>query len=967
MPRFDFLDLISPSGSPGAGPQVAGMEGEWQPELVEQVSAAHEGWSALSGTDLQVPVVSSFPLKDSPGSGSNLHHAVVVTWQDQQVRHRCFKVPESEYVKLGFDPYALLDAVDPAQLPPRALAKLGEGIPPSPEIRSLVTDALQQLLARGRLHLPLAYPNRECDQILRLLVAAIPAGTKAGLRFTSFCPIEPWLWNLAATRQPGGSLVDWKRRVLDLTGVDQGPDAAAYLRSVADLLAGGNIRGLHELARRSTYHPALNAGARPAARALPERLAPLSADRGTMNASRFSRAKTASAAGEKAQDQEDAPPASRRRVVLERRKLRNITIVDYRRRHGLSGRAATVLGVVLILAAGWWLGSLPRLSLPWVKNWLAQEGSSASESPQGASLLSVVDVGRSYQEIIADYRAKVREDGSKAAKARREALLDLKSGVAVSLAGQVETYLKVVKAGIQQGRQPQREVRRMAALADEGQDLTRDLVRLELAWYSLANEVYWEDLGSLPDSSAVARYDSLQAVRRGFDTAAASELGVRGRMDDVHLARIQAHSMGRLVELFWGESWSEGWQQELLDAASRVPPAASPITRAYGNCAYAFARLKTAEHDPASLGLPFGEGWGQGVWPAVGVRAVLPKLRRAVGMFPAGQAPPVVAGTVELYSLLEEPDRASLRAAADADFWRDLNANPAVIFDPALCEDVIGRLRFEALRPYLDRGDPPTSWPGHLTTLAAAPGFLEFYGVLASVTDPDVWTAYAEDIPDPFLARWAEELAVSYGQAARNRLVDFTRAWDALVLDNEVVRRKAAAGLDWTAAWLDLHTAALDLLDGYVLAFKGNPVCRAQVSVAANLLAAMSEPLTVHLTGVTVELAPPETAGPVTLRLEVRPGSSAPLEQTLPLSASGRIDADLDWSFSLAPGQWVVVGVASPDSGATLWEAVCPALLERVGPGGFVRGLESAGGRAVFRLDPRYWRQLELADLTMVF
>ncbi len=966
MPRFDFLDLISPAGSPGAGPQVVGMEGDWQPGLVAQVTAAHEGWSALSGIDLQVPVVSSFPLKDSQGS-PGLYHAVVVTWQDQQVRHRCFRVPETEYVKLGFDPYALLEAVDPAQLPPSALARWDEGVPPAREIRSLVTDALQQLLARGRLHLPLAYPNRECDQILRLLVAAIPAGTRAGLRFTSYCPIEPWLWNLAVARQPGGSLVDWKRRVLDLTGVDQGPDATAYLRSVSDLLTDGNVQGLVELARRSTYHPVLNAGGKVSRRQLPPRLAPQSADRGTGRTSRSSWPKTAPHAEGKTPDSEDTPQTTRRRVVLERRKLRNITIVDYRRRRGLSGRAATVLGVVLTLAVGWWLGSLPRLSLPGVKAWLTQEGSSTSESPRSASLLSVVDVGRSYQEIIANYRAKVREDGSQAAKARREALLDLKSRVAGSLAGQIETYLHVVKAGLQQGRQPRREVRRMAALADGGQDLTRDLIRLELAWYSLANEVYWEDLGSLPDSSAVARYDSLLAVRGGFDATAASDLGVRGRMADVRLARVQARAMGRLVELFQGGSWSLQWQQELMEAAGRVPPAASPITRAYSNCAYAFARLKTAEHDPASLDLPFSEGWEQGVWPSAGVRAVLPQLRRAVGMFPAGEAPPVVAGTVELYALLEEPGQASRKAAADADFWRDLNANPAVVFDPGLCEDVVGRLRFEALRPYLDRGDPPTVWPGHLTTLAAAPGFLEFYGVLASVTDPDVWAAYAGDIADPFLARWAGELAVSYEQAERDRLVDFTKAWDELVLDSEAVRGKAAAGLDWTAAWLDLHATALALLDGYVLAFKDNPICGAQVSVAANLLTSMSEPLTVHLTGVTVQLAPPATAGPVTLRLEVRPGPSAPLRQTLPLSASGRIDADLDWSFSLAPGQWMVVQVANPDSNVILWEAVCPALLEKMGPGGLVRGLEATGGKATFRLDPRYWRQLELADLNTVF
>ncbi len=919
MPRFAYLDLITTAGAPGAKAQVSQVVGDWASRVAEQVKVAHEGWAALSATGLPVPVVSTFPLQDPGAEMPGLHYAVGMTWWDGQIRHRCFLVPEADYAQVDFHPYALLAslAADLPASPPSPDRYKGED--PDPEAVSLITEGIQQLLTRGTLHLPLGSLDPDCDRILALLVSAVPVRTRAGLKFTSFSPIEPWLWNLAAAHQPGGSLVDWKRRVLNLTGVDQGPDATAYIQSVNDLLAAGNFRGLEELARRSSFHPALNAGVKPAARVLPVRLAPTGAVPGA--APPVARPREQALPGRNPVPQESpATRAPKRRVVLERRKLRNVTIVGPHGRRGNAGRVVPILAVLLLLAGGWWLGSVPGLSLSSVRQWLHRDGGPDTE-PQAAPLLSVVDVGQSYSRILKEYRMRTLVDGWREDKARSQALDSLKVGAVRPLVGQMATYLTVVQEGIQQGSRPRREVRRLETLAGAGRDLGRDLQRLELAWYSLATGTCWRDLGSLPDSLVGSRYDSLAASGHDLDEEVAEALGLQGQSKALQLARNQAEAMGRLVDLFQVGSWQPQWQQDLLAAAGRVSPAASPITRTFDNCAFAFARLKAAEHTRQSRVLPFSRNWTQGTWPGAEVQAVLPKLREIVQAFPAGQAPGMVTATVKLYSTLENPERASLRAAADADFWQGLNGNPAVMFDPGLYEDVLGRLRFEALRPYLDRGDPPADWPDHLVTLAAAPIYQEFYALLGTVQDPDVWRAYAAEIPDPFLARWARRLGTGYEDAGRSRLT----------------------------------------------AIAEHPGCRAQAAMTAAMLAAMSSPQAVHIRGVEADLAAAGIGGPVTLELAVEPGGGGPLSQELLIPPMGHLEADLDWSLSLEPGQRVVVRVKDTTGGAILWQAVCPALLEGGGPEDLARELTSSGGKIIFDVDQAHWPQHELEDSNTIF
>ncbi len=971
MAVFHTMDFVTDPGVAGGKPQAVEIDGRLSSHLYEQVAAAHEGWSAATRTGLTAPVVSTFPLKDLQESDAEKLYAVTVTWCEQEIRHKCFLVPAAEYKLCGYNPFRFLaeSGLEGFPSPPAPFSAESMGRAIDADSIALVAEGLQQFLVRGKLHLPLDAPNSVCDRILALMVMAMPQHARVRLRFTSFSPTEPWAWTLAAVRQPGGSIVDWKRRVLNLMDDDLVESGAAYIRSVRDCLAAGDQRGLEELTSHNAFQPGVKAKSRPAGQTMPERLAPGACPQAMSG-------KPSSFQGQKpvigGLETKKSPAPKRSRVVLERRKLRNITLADSRRTRKIPRKVLSALVVLLAGILGWGAGLIPGWSLAELKHRVVWGSQEISVSTASSPLLSVVDVSRSYDETLVEYLSGRGSQNQKEDKARLAALSALDKRAGEPLARQIETYLAVVKKGIQQGGQPGREVRRLDALSQEGHDLDRDLVRLELAWYSLATGVCWRDLGTIGDSQLSARYDSLATEHVNFRWEGTSTLDIQGLADQLKQAMGQAEAMTQLVDLFRATSWSRPWQQELKSAANLVSPAASPVTRAYRNCAFALCRLKDAEHTPESLQVPFGQGWQEGTWPAVTVRTQLPTLRRMAGMFGQGQAPAVVAGTVEIYSLLEDIGQAASRAAAEPEFWLHLHANPAVAFDPMVFDDVLGRLRFEALRPSLDRGIPPRSWPEHLTTQAGAMEIVEFYGVMATDRNPDTWRSYAGEITDPFLSRWGAHLAETYGAAERGDLVSFASAWNEMIDGSAAVRAQAAANEDWTATWLDLHTSALDLLDRYVLAFRDNPVCLAQVAMASNLLATMSSPLTVRMTGATIMLGQDPGARSLVMELQVQPGDRKPLRQALAPAeraetGDGDLHADLDWTLQLDPQQWVTVKVLDEATHVVLLETVCPALLERVGPGGFTRPLTTQEGTVRFTVAPGLWRQLKLPDLASVF
>ncbi len=973
MFRFEALEFESAEGTGRDKPRLVGRSGAIPNGFKLQVEDSLAGWSGLGVVGFTTPVISSFLLKPIKERGPENFYTITVTWFGSHIHHKSFLVPESDFAKCGYNPYRFVAELGQDGFGDNTLVLPGwEGDRAlGPEIKSLVIDGLQQLLSRGELHLPLAAPDTESDRILAILISALPVPTRAGLRFTSFCPVDPWGWNLAAVRQPGGSLVDWKRRVMDLVGNELDPQVAAYLQAVSSKLALGDELGLAELTRGTGFTPRLKAAGRTA-----------SISTSTVQSSERTIRGSIPLAGSKAKGNKQPvvtpgesatqKPRRRPRVVLEKRKLRNITLAESRRNRRIPGWVVMVFFLLTAGLIGWGAGVIPQRSLLGLSRKLTSGAEAPSLQQNTAQLFSVVDVARSYEDILLEFRSGHRGENSTDQKAGIKALSDLKKRAAAPLALQVENYLKVVGNGIQQGLQPGREVRRMEALGQEGQDLSRDLVRLKLAWFSLSQRIFWEDLGKIDDGLVVARLDSLAVLDKASLAQAESALEIVGLQDNLNLAVDQISAMAELVTLFQASSWSQSWQQELLACANRIPPAASPVTRAYRNSAFALGRVKNAEHNLQALQVPLGLGWGMGTWPVAEVRSQMPTLRRVAGMFPQGQAPRLIAGIVEVYSLLEDQSRAARLAASDPGYWLRLYSNFAVTSDPVAYANILGRLRFEALRPFLDRGDPADTWPEHLINKAMTEGIYEFYSMLASTRDPDVWLAYASRTSDHFLAAWAGYLGDNYGSVSRERLVAFTQEGEDLLSLSHKVKARAQSGRDCTAQWLDLHTTALAYLDRYVLAFSDSPVCQAQVAAASNMLEAISQPLSIHLTGVDIALDSVDEQGPLQMELAIKPAPKGVEEEVLVLAhgivvRAGKGHVDLDTEFPLQPQQWLEIRVRNQSGGEVQLEAIVPSLLERVGPGGLSRELKAEGGTLSFEVEPGMWKGLKIPDLASIF
>ena len=994
MPRIDILDLVSAVGEPAGRPRVLSSGCGWPRDFLEQLISAHEGWGAPGVQAPDMPVVSSLRIQPGAMPGSGNHYAVSVTWgAGGEIKHRCLLVHHEDYIKAGFHPYLLLAEQAGMLLEGVTLPQWEDGHAPDTATCALVTDGLQRLLQRGELHLPLSQPESGCDRILALLLTLIPVRTRAQLRFTSFSPGEPWLWNLAAVRQPGGSLVDWKRRVMDLSGYDIGPEAGKYLREARTHLAAGDLKGLNSLARRTRFQPSLGGG-RHSATAGPDQggsriglrprgtaTAPVARSEappriGTSTAASVPVAEKAGSAGKRRPggqaSQQPMPVLSSRhrpRIVLERRRLRPVSMPDPRRNRRLPARVVTTLVFLGVLAGGWLLGGVPGLSVDSLIHKLTPAWDRQDDGPAEAPLLAVVDVGKVYEEILTRNQTGILEGGSLGEKSRRKAVAQLRREAARPLAGQIAAYFEVAEGGIRTSPQPGRESRRLDILASEGRDLGGDLDRLSLAWYSLSRGICWQDLGVLPDGAVMGRCDSLDRVDGAWRASAASDLGMGDLHEQLAAMVRETDAMGRLVDLFQAGTWSAQWQRDLLAAAGAVPPAASPVTRAYRNAAFVLARLKDAEHAAASRDLPFGAGWSEGGWPSAAVREVLPALRRVTGMFRQGRAPVSLASAVGLYAMLEDPRAAAERAAADPEFWRAVNANPAVAFDPGVYEDILGRVRFEALRPYLDRGDPASAWPGHLTTLAAAPMLMEFHGLLAMDPPARIWRREEADLTDAFLRRWAERKSRGTSLASRARQAAFDGAWRTLIADLDRVNTLARANRNWSEAWLALQASALDLLNRYVLAFEDDPVARAQMVAASNLLDTMARPLDLRVLGARVDLERVPVGAVPVLEAVVMPAGRSVGRRELVAADGFRdpVDVPLGWSFSLDPSNWLVLKVVDRTTGGVILEATCPSLQEGAGPAAMSSPLEGEGGSVALTLGPNFWRQLELPDLGGIF
>ncbi len=627
-------------------------------------------------------------------------------------------------------------------------------------------------------------------------------------------------------------------------------------------------------------------------------------------------------------------------------------------RRPVSGRPwlarALAVAFVLFLAGGVATLRINGRTLARSLDWAGTPGldSAPTDAPRPPTLLDVVDVGRVYDEqrqLLAGERGRL---GPSADQTRRRALANLTSKAAAPLVSQIGLLAELSDAGIRQGSRPDREAERLRALARQGDVLDNELKRLELAWYALAAGAAWPDLATLPDAAVAARRDSLTRRDRAALDEARVGMALNSRIRDLAAARRNVDGMASLLELLGAPAWSPRWAADLKAAADRVSPSASPLTRAYRNSAFQLLRLKAAERTDASRALPYADVVSAQTWPAAGVRALLPDLRRAAGAFTEGEAPPLVAGTLRLYADLVDPGQAVAAAAADPRWLSRLEGNPAFRFDPAVYRPLLDRIRYEVAARAPAGATPPADAN-------------RFARAVAQGRSSSGWRALADSLRSPFLGEWARRRAGSgrepaaIGEAAPASLLPEIRTAAA------GLRREAADGTDWSAQWR--RTSAL-----VARALARGPEAGAAVGALeqaelAELSAALDRPLPLRLSRATIRLGPGVLAAAdlatleITVPAEPRTWRSRafPLGPAVPAGAGWTGEVTLDATLPLGARDALHCRVVGAD-GRTLLEASVLALADGEGPASCTRPRAGDGGSVFLRVEPGWWSALQL-------
>jgi len=635
--------------------------------------------------------------------------------------------------------------------------------------------------------------------------------------------------------------------------------------------------------------------------------------------------------------------------------------------------------LVLILALSytavemWKEGKTLAESLEWA-NLQAIMGEKP-RTERAATLLEVIDVGDVYARQLKLMAGSGKGLNLSVDKGRIKALGNLREEAAVPLTQQVKLFAKLAGDGIQQGSRPDRESQRMRALANQGLVLENELARLELAWYSLAANMLWEDLSSIPDREVIARRDSLVEAEKGVLDEADLDLGTQETRAVLNQALGNVNGMASLLTLFEAKSWSLSWEKELAGAAGMVSTSASPMTRAYANSAFAFLRLKKAERKGAQKSLPYRRELKDKGWPSSEIRSNLSNLRAQRAMFKNVPAPSLLTATIDLYSALENPESLAAEAEKSPRVLADLAANRAVRFHPKAYEDFLERIRYEAAVLGLQWADDPEKIGDHLYSGADRELVIRFRDTMTVHHSPEAWESLVASAGIPFLAHWAGHLGALAQAQLTSARGKFDTAWVECRKTAVKLQGEVAAGRDWTNTWLALNGQANEILAAHALALADDRDRARKIEDISNLAVALKASLPLRLRGGTIRLDQDrlQESTKAVMEIQVVPGGEVwrsdvfYIGPAAPEGVGWVGTVSLDKTFGILPQQGLEIKIIADKEDEVLLTVTCPPLAEGTGPGGMVRPRSGGHGSVSLKIEQVYWKSLRVPDLGTIF
>ncbi len=976
----------------GADPQsdspsrtLLGLSAGLSREVAAEVQRFCDGWGQAPALGLRHPALLSFPLEASVRAMRGRLYAVIRVGTGTNPVFHAAILNESAFAALEYDPFRLSGTgffeqewVPGTPLPCRRISR--EQISGSPRLRvssedvGVVDEGLHKLMAEGSLHLPIEQSVGQSDRILALILAALPPAERKNQRMATFAASDFNRYTLAALETEGSSCAGWKRWFLAQPDAPLDTPRAAYVRSVREALIAGSLAGLsaavRELERSPTANPVDPTAPVPVERAtinpagsrsIP-RPAPL---RPTLSATPEAAASAGSVRGGLSSSRGASPrvrASGRSRLVRQ-----PVRIAQVGNRRLPSSIAMTVIFVAAAVAAYAWLshGGVNG-GFGWA---LLKDRFATASAPKTATLLDVVQVGKTYDRLI----RKVTRSGlaglvDSGERNRTEALATLQLEAAAPLLQQGEAFRTLAANGIQQGDRPDRESQRLQSLSEQGQVLMDEMTRLELAWSSIASGTDWRDLSDLSDTQVRVRRDSLQRANPQLLRQARTELGTAQFRKHLQTAQGHVQAMHTLLELFHAQTHTPDWEKQVYQAAERINPSASGLTRAYRNAAFVLVRLKNAERLPSHRSLPYEPVLDTAQWPSAEVRDILPNLAAQARKFSGSATPPLLSGAVSLYAELSSPEGllSSFESAPDA--LSKLERNPAYRFDPVAYDDYLDRIRFESASALLTEGVDPETLPAEYFVDPQRRSDLEFRAALDQPQNAEYWEELARHDGPGFFTRWAghqAELARA-DQARQAQRAELAYENSLELLGN--LHQRIAQGRDWTAIWLDLRDSAETALAGARATAVQDASGSLRTSRLENLCADLVRERPLPFTAVTVRLAPDALSEPaqVRVRLRIEPlgevyeSEAFRLGPAAPAGSGWVGTAAVDWTPAVGADNTFSADVISVADGERLLQVAWESLAQRSGPAALTRPREGDAGSIRFLLDSSWWQSLEV-------
>ncbi len=189
------------------------------------------------------------------------------------------------------------------------------------------------------------------------------------------------------------------------------------------------------------------------------------------------------------------------------------------------------------------------------------------------------------------------------------------------------------------------------------------------------------------------------------------------------------------------------------------------------------------------------------------------------------------------------------------------------------------------------------------------------------------------------------------------------------------LQSEVSLGRDWTETWKTLNGQTQTIIEAHTGVLGNDPEREVKLADVNYLAVALKAPLPLGLEAGTIRLDQDRMLEPTKAVLEIRVNPDGEVMRSDKFHIGPAATDGMGWvgtvplkmSFEIEPTQGLEVKIISEKKEEILLMVTCPPLVDGVGPGGMARPRSGGRGTVSLKIDPDYWKSLQVPDLGMIF